>query len=235
MYMALRKTVELLARMVLLVQGKLEGCSDNSREGLVESLQESSKPKNVLIARSLTNISPDGSIVLQAGNVGPQPVKLYRNLKLETFTPRKGTYMYTCMYLVESECESDIQVPMEMPDFDFSGSNLNIIQQQQLKAVLQEFGDLFTPKLGKTSMVKHAIRTKGPQIQQPVRRFPVLTQKVIKQEFSTCRGKEYLVPVVAFGPCQLSLCAKQMDHADFAWTSIELTLLLIKMHSHFRR
>ena len=131
----------------------------------------------MLIARSLANINADGSVVLQVANVGPRPVHLYQNLKLGTFTPRKG------IYLVESECESDEgQEPAQVPSFDFSGSNLDTTQQQQLKSLLHEFGDMFTPKLGKTSMVKHAIRTKGPPIRQPIRRLPMSTQGVIEQE-----------------------------------------------------
>ena len=77
--------------MVLLVDGKLKGSSGEATEGLVEPLELSSQPKNVLIARSLTTINSNGSVVLQVANVGSRPVKLYRNMKLGTFTPRHPT------------------------------------------------------------------------------------------------------------------------------------------------
>ena len=143
--------------MVLLVHGKLKGHSEKALEGLVEPLPQSSMPKHVLTVHSLSGINASSNVVVQVANAGSQPVKVYQNMKLGTFTPRKTIFLAT------SEPRRQCQ-PAEMSAFDFSRSNLNNIEQQQLRCLLAEFSDLFIPELGKTNLVKHVICTKGPPI-----------------------------------------------------------------------
>ena len=54
--------------------------------GLVEPVDKG-QPKHLLIGRTLSQVSPEGEVLLQVLNVSPDPVKIYQDTKLGVFTP----------------------------------------------------------------------------------------------------------------------------------------------------
>ena len=68
---------------------------------------------------------------------------------------------------------------------DLTSTGLNPTEKQQLLALLTQFSDLFATTdrpLGKTGVVKHAVKMSGPPIRQPLRRIPEAMKEVVQQE-----------------------------------------------------
>ena len=66
-----------------------------------------------------------------------------------------------------------------MPDVDYAGANLSPSQKHDLNRLIWEFRDLFVSEggcTGRTSVIKHTIRTEGSPIRQPLRRIPFVLQ-----------------------------------------------------------
>ena len=54
-------------------------------QGLIESMETCEKPKHLSIARALTSVSADGSVIMEVMNTGAQPIILYPGSKLACF------------------------------------------------------------------------------------------------------------------------------------------------------
>ena len=64
-------------------------------------------------------------------------------------------------------------------------ANLDYSQQEKLKQLIWKFRTLFATEkgpLGRTSVVKHTIKTDGPPIRQPLRRIPFALQSTVRTE-----------------------------------------------------
>ena len=69
------------------------------------------------------------------------------------------------------------------PKFNLEGTNLSGDEKRKLVKLLEEFKESFAEgKLGKTSSVKHSIKTHGPPIRQPIRRLPVSLKSTVQKE-----------------------------------------------------
>ena len=178
-------TVEVPGRTVQLIHGKLSGSVDPGvEEGLVETLESGGVPKHLLVARTLSRVSPATEVVLQVVNMAPETLKLYKGTRVGQFTSRK--YILQMGEAVRNQ-QAQFSDPVELSqeDIDVSGSNISHAQQQELLDLLNEYRDIFVTEsgaLGKTLLVKHSIVTQGSPIRQPLRRMPVATKGVVQDE-----------------------------------------------------
>ena len=81
-------TLEVAGRSVQLLYAKLDDHATLAGEGtgLVEPVDKG-QPKHLLIGWTLSQVSPEGEVLLQVLNVSPEPVKIYQGTKLGVFTP----------------------------------------------------------------------------------------------------------------------------------------------------
>ena len=81
--------------------------------------------------------------------------------------------------------QSSKLTPSTVPDVHLTHCTLSPEQQQDLLALLHEYIDMFATTdepLRHTTVVQHAIHTKGPPIHQPMSRQPVALQAAIDSE-----------------------------------------------------
>ena len=76
------------------MEGKIKG--DEGRgwigEGLIEEGDVDGKPKNMLVARSLSTVMEGNGVKLQVMNTGPMPIMLYKGMKIASFIPRQNMH-----------------------------------------------------------------------------------------------------------------------------------------------
>ncbi|KAL5505541.1 hypothetical protein EMCRGX_G006991 [Ephydatia muelleri] len=163
--------VQIPGHSILLLEGKIKG--DEGRgwigEGLIEEGDVDGKPKNMLVARSLSTVMEGNGVKLQVMNKGPMPIMLYKGMKIASFIPRQNI-----MFVGERKSLERVTMSTATPKFNLEGTNLSGDEKRKLVKLLEEFKESFAEgKLGKTSSVKHSIKTHGPPIRQPIRRLPV--------------------------------------------------------------
>ena len=183
----LPKTIEVPGRTVQLIPGKLSGSMDPGvRDGLVEALDSGGVPKHLLVARTLSQVSPDTEVIVQVVNTGPEALKLYKGTRIGQFTSRKYILQIgESTQCPSSQCDGSDHIELPVEDIDINKSDITDKQQQELLALLNEYKDIFVSEsgaLGKTSLVRHSIVTEGMPIRQPLRRVPVATKGVIQSE-----------------------------------------------------
>ena len=121
-------------------------------------------------------------VIMQMMNTGTAPAKLHCGIKLSTFNPR------TTIHVIDVDDEvhpSTFPQQSALLNFDLEESHLNEKQQKEPKFLLCSFKDIFSgmgDPLGRTNVVKHAIKTQGPPIRQPMRRLPIVMKDVVNQE-----------------------------------------------------
>eukprot|EP00731_Ephydatia_muelleri_P013877 Em0007g1187a len=176
------KTVEVPARTVVLLEAALSESQGNYTEGLVEPLEgKEGIPKCLLVARALVT-AVNNRVIMQVMNTGTAPAKLHCGMKLSMFSPRTTIHVVD----VDDEVHPSTSPQQSAPlNFDLEESHLNEKQQKELKSVLCSFKDIFSgtgDPLGRTNVVKHAIKMQGPPIRQPMRRLPIVMKDVVNQE-----------------------------------------------------
>ena len=176
------KTVEVPARTVVLLEAALSESQGNYTEGLVEPLEgKEGIPKGLLVARALVT-AVNNRVIMQVMNTGTAPAKLHCGMKLSMFSPRTTIHVVD----VDDEVHPSTSPQQSAPlNFDLEESHLNEKQQKELKSLLCSFKDIFSgtgDPLGRTNVVKHAIKTQGPPIRQPMRRLPIVMKDVVNQE-----------------------------------------------------
>ena len=152
----------------------------NSGEGLIEPSDVSgSVPRYLCVAQSLATVDPDNRVTLQIMNISPNPIKVYRGMKLGQIIPRDS------ILIVEQSdmkaCDNDPYIP----DVNLDSSSLSPLERAKLLDVLSEYSDIFAAVAAlstQTTVVKHAIKTRGPPIRQPLRRTPVALKDTIDKE-----------------------------------------------------
>ena len=151
--------------------------------------------------------------MIQVANLRPVPVKLFKGTKVGIFTPRNK------VMLVE---DKDTVLPGGLPSFsslpqiDMS-PDLSKPQQTQLQCLLEEFADLFAlDGLGRTSLVRHSIHTERPPIKQPMRRLPVCSREVFRQEISRMLDRGVIRCSTSPWSSQVVLVRKKDGHGGSA-------------------
>ena len=135
------------------------------------------------MARALV-IAVNNRVIMQVMNRGTAPAKLHCGMMLGMFNPRNTIYMYVIDLddVVHPSTSPQQSAPL---NFDLEESELNEKQQEELRSLLWRFKDNFSGKgdpLGRTNAVKHAIKTQGPPIRQPMRTLPIVIKDVVNQE-----------------------------------------------------
>ena len=115
---------------------------------------------------------------MQVINTGHESITLHSGTTVASFN--SSAIVMTVNKDDTSGLESDT-----MPDVDLTGANLDHSQQEKLKQLIWKFRTLFATEkgpLGRTSVVKHTIKTDGPPIRQPLRRIPFALQSTVRTE-----------------------------------------------------
>ena len=160
-------TVEIPCRFAQFVQAGLHLPKGrqlhHTLEGLIEPSNLLAIPKHVLVARSLNQVNKDLHTDIQVVNVSPGPITLAKGTSLGIFIPPCNVFVVNSS-MNGAKPVADPSAPL---DYDLLSSDLSPQEQQQLHSVLHSFHDVFaTPDgpLGRTSIVKHEVRTTGPPI-----------------------------------------------------------------------
>ena len=144
-------------------------------EGLIEEGDVDGRPKNMLVARSLSTVREGNGVKLQVMNTGPMPIMLYEGMKIASFIPRQNI-----MFVGEGKSLERVTMSTATPTFNLEGTNLSGDEKRKLMKLLEEFKESFAEgKLRKTSSVKHS---HGPPIRQPIRRLPVTLKSTVQKE-----------------------------------------------------
>ena len=171
--------LEIPARTIRLVKAKTDVTLAGT-QGLIESMETCGKPKHLSVARALSSVSADGSVIMEVMNTGAQPIILYTGTKLARFVSD-----HHIMVVGNGKQTVTSDPATTIDEVDLSASGLTNEQANQLKELLWEFKPLFVSKgdaLGHTSTVKHGIKTSASPIRQPQRRLPVALKGVVQQE-----------------------------------------------------
>ena len=132
----------------------------------------------MLVARSLSTVMEGNGVKLQVMNTGPMPIMLYKGMKIASLIPRQNI-----MFVGEGKFLERVTMSTATPKFNLEGTNLSGDEKRKLMKLLEEFKESFAEgKLGKTSSVKHSIKTHGPPIRQPIRRLPVSLKSTVQKE-----------------------------------------------------
>ena len=141
-------------------------------EGLIEPTQTPYTPKHIVIASSLSKVDNGNRVIVQVMNISPGNITLCKGAPLSEFIPIHDVFFVDSNHDTQTEHILSLIV-----DVDLSSSNLSIRDKQRLHNVLCTFRDVFATTgeaLGHTSVIKHAVKTTGPPIHQPMFRLPVV-------------------------------------------------------------
>ena len=183
-------TVEVQGRSVQFVTACLHAALDSPLHvpttGLIEPIQSSSTPKHIMTARSLNTVDQENCVVVQVMNVSPGNVTLCKGTPLGEFIPIHDVFVVDTCHDQDTQAEHIMPPTVDSTvDVDLSSSNLSIQEEQRLYNVLHSFRDVFATTgepLGRTSVVKHKVKTTGSPICQPLRRLPVALKDTFKEE-----------------------------------------------------
>ena len=161
------QTTKIPERSQMLVKGKLDIDSVMGVEGLFEPRDRPSQ-KGLLVARSLSKVGSNNEVLVHVINVGHKETTIYKGTQMGAFTSGQ------CVMSVGDEGNLKAQND-RMPEVDLSWSSITPLEKKKLEKLLYDFRGLFVSEggpLGRTSVVKHAIKTTGPPIREPLRRIP---------------------------------------------------------------
>ena len=173
----LTQLVKIPARSQVLVWGKV-CCSTGGMKGEEGLIEPINNQRGVLIARSLCTIRDSNEIPLQIVNVGHTEMTLYEGTKLAEFSVG-----HAIMTLEDNSVATPHNC--EMPDVDLTGADLSEAETEKLKQLIWEFRSIFAAEgspPGRTGVVKHHIRVKGPPVREPLRRIPYSLQETVSKE-----------------------------------------------------
>ena len=148
------------------------------QEGLVEPNYKGQG--RLLVARSLNTVNPRNEVSMQVINTGHETMTLYSGTTLASFNSS-----VEIMPVSDSEHTPDNVQGDVMPEVDLARADLSTPQRHDLNRLIWEFRDLFVSEggcTGRTSVIKHTIRTEGSPIRQPLRRIPFVLQDTVKAE-----------------------------------------------------
>ena len=173
------ETVQISARSKGFVRGTITHPGIKAgQEGLVEPKYKGQG--RLLVARSLNTVDPQNEVPIQVINTGHEPITLYSGMSIASFSSS-----VEIMSVSDKEHSPDNMQGDGMPDVDLAGANLSPSQKHDLNRLIWEFRDLFVSEggcTGRTSVIKHTIRTEGSPIRQPLRRIPFVLQDTVKTE-----------------------------------------------------
>ena len=170
-------TAKIPGRSQILVKGKLD--IDSVMEGVEGLFEPTDRPsqKGLLIARSLSRVGSNNEVLVHVINVGHEETTIYKGTQMGAFTSGQ------CVLSIGDEGEMKAQND-RMPEVDLSSSCITP-QEKKLEKLLYDFRGLFVSEggpLGRTLVVKHAIKMTRPPIREPLRRIPHSLRKEVDTE-----------------------------------------------------
>lgn len=171
------QTTKIPGRSQILVKGKLD--IDSVIEGVEGLFEPTDRPsqKGLLFARSLSKVGSNNEMLVHVINVGHEETTIYKGTRMGAFTSGQ------CVMSVGDEGDLKAQND-RMPEVDLSSPGITP-QEKKLEKLLYDFRGLFVSEsgpLGRTSVVKHAIKTMGPPIREPLRQIPHSLQNEVATE-----------------------------------------------------
>ena len=161
------QTTKIPGRSQILLKGKLD--IDSGIEGVEGLFEPTDRPsqKRLLIARSLSKVGSNNEVLVHEINVGHEEKTIYKDTRMEAFTLGQS--------VMSVGDEGNLKAQNDrMPEVDLSSSGITP-QEKKLEKLLYDFRGLFVSEgepTGRTSVVKHAIKTTGPPIREPLRQIP---------------------------------------------------------------
>ena len=179
-----------------LVAGQVKGAKDLScQHWIVEPSSLMAQDHSILVARSLCRLEQVGhTIPVEVYNPTDEPVQLYRHTTLgiislvdEVTDVKLDASPSLRVGRTQRSIRSTEILPEELETLvEQSAQVLNPEQQDEFRALLREFRDVFATKdepLGQTDVVFHDIKTEGKPIKTPYRRIPLgLRQEAVDEE-----------------------------------------------------
>ena len=164
--------------------------------GLIESTARLAGRYELQGAAALVKVAKDESVPFRLINPTNKPVTLYKGASLGTFSEADGDPDV----IPVGECNT-IQPSQQEPDdvpVDLQGSALTPEQQEQLKALLKEYRDIFAVKpeeLGSTDLVQHHIDTgdNAPLRSRPYR-VPHAQKETIENHINDMLSRDVIQP-----------------------------------------
>eukprot|EP00731_Ephydatia_muelleri_P000511 Em0001g511a len=172
------------------------GCSPRSvvsrgsrTPALVDAVSAMWHDVKSLVANEMAKVNEKMEGICQKLSTLEIKVQALMNVGHEETTIHKGTHLgaFTSGQCVMSVGdEGDLKAQNDrMPEVDLSLSSITPQEKKKLEKLLYDFRGLFVSEggpLGRTSVVKHAIKTTGPPIREPLRRISHRCQHTVKKK-----------------------------------------------------
>ena len=196
------ETVVIPARSEFLIPGKLDE-EVSSTWGTVGPAQKLNQLQNVLVGGTLVDLRSADGVPVRVMNVSNQSRRVRKGMEVASVEPVE------CVVGAEqgnkqsgknaSLSEEKSNIPMHLQDlFERSKSNLDDVQQNQLKDLLVEFQDVFSKNdsdLGRTGLTKHKIDVgNSSPIRQPTRVTPMARREETANAIRLMREQGIIEP-----------------------------------------
>ena len=129
-------TQEIPGRTVQLLTFKVKGDVNVAREGLIEPSDTiGSLPNYLCVAWSLTTVIPGNRVILQVMKISPNPVKIYKGMKLAQIIPIQN--------IVVEESDMETQGGNSCaPEINLDSLLLSSTEKTKLLDLLSEYSDV---------------------------------------------------------------------------------------------
>ena len=187
-------------RSEAVIPARVHGALPPGTIGLVESAPRLAERYHLQGATTLVTVSEADTIPFRLINPTTKPVTLYKGATLGTFAE---TGEDLNVHPIGEEIESKTSASRQQASIpvDLSDSNLTLDQQTQLRALLDEYRDIFAlspNELGRTNLVQHSIDTEG---HAPIRlrpyRAPQVQKETIEKHIADMLERNVIQPSVS--------------------------------------
>lgn len=173
---------------------KIKGDVPPGAIGLIESVPRLAERYNLQGTAALVKVTDGQSVPFRLINPTSKPITLYKGASLGTFSEADGD-SDVCPVGDSSPVQPPLQEIDQVP-VDLRSSTLNQEQQERLRALLNEYRDVFavTPKeLGRTSLVHHHI-DKGdhPPLRSRPYRIPQAQKETIENHINDMLSRDVI-------------------------------------------
>ena len=98
-------------------------------------------PKHLCVARSLREVSSNGSVLIQVMNVSPAAVTVYNGTTLAEFVPHRNIALMNDSVSLSVNSNSNVLEP------NLNSSDINEWERKELQSLLKSFGNIFVSEM----------------------------------------------------------------------------------------
>jgi len=183
-------------RSETVIPAKIKGDVPPGAIGLIESVPRLAERYHLQGAAALVKVAEGETVPFRLINPTSKPITLYKGASLGTFSEASGDPDF-CPVGDSSPMQPPRQEQDEVP-VDLQSSSLTQEQQERLKALLNEYRDIFavTPEeLGRTNLVQHHIDTGDhrPLRSRPYR-VPHTQKETIESHINDMLSRDVIQP-----------------------------------------